>query len=685
MSLKRVSVRSGEDNCVLNRHFQRKESICMETSNNGKDAMEVVMTEPNCSSKDGKDYCSRSIIASLRSSAKHKVLAQDNLTYVRKKRKEKVEHSGGNPAGNKMSHVECATIEGPCILNRQDDVNFIGYDEEHDKLSLVQRSKDVDLSLIPFGRRLADSDSTNGVVVTRSKVRETLRLFQAMFRKFVQDSESKTKGQPNYIRRIDLKVASILKEKMKWVNTGKPILGPVPGVEVGDEFHYRVELAIVGLHHPFQAGIDCLNTGSKSLATSIVSSGGYDGEIDGSDVLIYSGQGGNPGGGETKANDQKLERGNLALKNSMDEKIPVRVIRGFKDLKESDSLDARGKTISTFTYFGLYLVERYWVERGRHGNNVFMFRLRRILGQPELALKEVKMTQKSRVRVGVCVDDISQGKEKMPISAVNTIDDEKPSPLEYITNMIYPLQYNPVPPVGCDCINGCSDSLKCSCALRNGGELPFNHDGAIVEAKPLVYECGPSCKCPPSCYNRVSQHGIKFPLEIFKTKSTGWGVRSLSSIPSGSFICEYTGELLQDREAEQRTGNDEYLFDIGHNYNDAALWDGLSTLMPSDLKTNSACETVEGIGFTIDAAKFGNIGRFINHSCSPNLYAQNVLFDHGDKRMPHIMLFCAENIPPLQELTYHYNYSLDQVRDSDGNIKRKACYCGSSECSGRMY
>ncbi|KAK9198299.1 hypothetical protein WN944_013483 [Citrus x changshan-huyou] len=155
-----------------------------------------------------------------------------------------------------------------------------------------------------------------------------------------------------------------------------------------------------------------------------------------------------------------------------------------------------------------------------------------------------------------------------------------------------------------------------------------------------------------SCYNRVSQQGIKVQLEIIKTEAQGWGVRSLNSIPSGSFICEYAGELLEEKEAERRTSNDEYLFDVGNNYNDV---------------------------------EYGNVGRFVNHSCSPNLYAQNVLYDHEDKRMPHIMLFAAENIPPLQELTYHYNYVIDQVYDSSGNIKKKSCFCGSSECTGRLY
>ena len=250
--------------------------------------------------------------------------------------------------------------------------------------------------------------------------------------------------------------------------------------------------------------------------------------------------------------------------------------------------------------------------------------------------------------------------------------------------MIYPNWCRPLPPKGCECTNGCSDSEKCLCAVKNGGEIPYNRNGAIVEAKPLVYECGPSCKCSSSCHNRVWQHGIKFQLENFKTKSRGWGGRSLNSIPSGSFICEYIGELLEEKEADQRTGNDEYLFDIGNNYNDSSLWDGLSSLMPDSHA--SSCEVVVGdSGFTMDAAQYANVGRFVNHSCSPNLYAQNLPYDHEDKRVPHIMFFSAENIPPLQELTYYYNYTIGQIRDSNGNIKKKSCSCGSIECTGRVY
>ena len=41
----------------------------------------------------------------------------------------------------------------------------------------------------------------------------------------------------------------------------------------------------------------------------------------------------------------------------------------------------------------------------------------------------------------------------------------------------------------------------------------------------------------------------------------GWGVRSLAVIPQGSFVCEYTGELIPDSEADDRD-DDCYLFDL---------------------------------------------------------------------------------------------------------------------------
>ncbi|KAF3324912.1 histone-lysine N-methyltransferase, H3 lysine-9 specific SUVH4-like protein [Carex littledalei] len=558
----------------------------------------------------------------------------------------------------------------------------------------IDRRESGDVDLEEYGSRaIMQSGGLNGYrpgkkddVPTdpRAKVKRCLRLFQVISRQLLQEVESGKKLPDMEINRIDLRTAKILGELNETLNRDKPVVGLVPGVEVGDEYRYRAELSVLGLHRPPQAGIDYTMWNGIHIATSIVASGGYSDDMENENVLIYTGAGGKPTGktGHTEPEDQKLKRGNLALKNSIETKTPVRVIHG-------QSTSNSGKVVMTFTYDGLYRVEKYWREKETYMVKgepktvaVFKFRLKRLEGQPELNWSKLKKVQRSKVREGLCFKDISLGKEKLPICVINTIDNKNPRQFQYITKTVYPAWYQKTRPKGCTCKGPCSDPKTCSCAVKNGGQIPFNFNGAIVKAKRLIYECGPMCGCPPSCYNRVSQHGIKYPLEVFKTEKRGWGVRSLSSIPSGSFVCEYIGELLRDREAEQRT-NDEYLFDIGHNYDDSALWEGL--LSDDGIITDEVGAPSSEEGYTIDALERGNVGRFINHSCSPNLYAQDVLFDHDDKKMPHVMFFACENIPPLKELTYHYNYGIGAVRGSDGSVKVKECYCGASECKGRLY
>lgn len=58
--------------------------------------------------------------------------------------------------------------------------------------------------------------------------------------------------------------------------------------------------------------------------------------------------------------------------------------------------------------------------------------------------------------------------------------------------------------------------------------------------------------------------------------------------------------------------------------------------------------------FCIDAGSTGNIARFINHCCEPNLFVQCVLSTHDDLRLARIMLFAADNIPPLQVIHFVY-------------------------------
>lgn len=85
------------------------------------------------------------------------------------------------------------------------------------------------------------------------------------------------------------------------------------------------------------------------------------------------------------------------------------------------------------------------------------------------------------------------------------------------------------------------------------------------------------------------------------------------------------------------------------------------------------------VAYVMDSRICGNIGRFLNHSCEPNLFVQNVFVDTHDLRFPWIAYFAHKYIPAGTELTWDYNYPIGSVE----NVV-KYCFCGSSRCRGRL-
>lgn len=83
--------------------------------------------------------------------------------------------------------------------------------------------------------------------------------------------------------------------------------------------------------------------------------------------------------------------------------------------------------------------------------------------------------------------------------------------------------------------------------------------------------------------------------------------------------------------------------------------------------------------YIMDAKQVGNIGRYLNHSCEPNVFVQNVFVDTHDLRFPWVAFFAIHNIRAGTELTWDYNYEVDSV---PGKIKY--CYCGAKKCRGRL-
>ncbi|KAM4527978.1 histone-lysine N-methyltransferase EHMT1 isoform 2-T2 [Odontesthes bonariensis] len=269
--------------------------------------------------------------------------------------------------------------------------------------------------------------------------------------------------------------------------------------------------------------------------------------------------------------------------------------------------------------------------------------------------RDAKNSRLRQAEEKVLHSDLSLGLERVPIPCVNSVDSEPyPEGYKYISENcvtspmnidrnITHLQY-------CVCKEDCSSSI-CMC-----GQLSlrcwYDKSGCLLpefcrEEPPLIFECNHACSCWRTCKNRVVQNGLRIRLQLFRTGKKGWGVRALQDIPQGTFVCEYVGEIISEAEAEMRQ-NDAYLFSLDDK--------------PQDL-------------YCVDARFYGNISRFLNHMCEPNLFACRVFTTHQDLRFPHIAFFASENIKAGEELGFNYGDHFWEVKS-----KLFSCECGSSKC-----
>ncbi|XP_053521342.1 histone-lysine N-methyltransferase SETDB2 isoform X6 [Artibeus jamaicensis] len=87
----------------------------------------------------------------------------------------------------------------------------------------------------------------------------------------------------------------------------------------------------------------------------------------------------------------------------------------------------------------------------------------------------------------------------------------------------------------------------------------------------------------------------------------------------------------------------------------------------------------KGNVFLLDATKEGNVGRFLNHSCCPNLLVQNVFVETHDRNFPLVAFFTNRYVKARTELTWDYGYEAGTVPD-----KEILCQCGVNKCRKKI-
>ncbi|XP_016140599.1 histone-lysine N-methyltransferase, H3 lysine-36 and H4 lysine-20 specific-like [Sinocyclocheilus grahami] len=190
-----------------------------------------------------------------------------------------------------------------------------------------------------------------------------------------------------------------------------------------------------------------------------------------------------------------------------------------------------------------------------------------------------------------------------------------------------------------------SEIPRCNCKVSD--ENPCGIDSECIN-RMLMYECHPQvCPVEERCQNQCFTKRQYTEVEIFRTLSRGWGLRSVSDIKKGAFVNEYVGEVIDEEECRAR---------IKHAQENNICNFYMLTLDKDRI---------------IDAGPKGNQSRFMNHSCQPNCETQKWTVN-GDTR---VGLFALEDIPTGVELTFNYNL------ECLGNGKT-VCKCGAPNCSG---
>jgi len=171
-------------------------------------------------------------------------------------------------------------------------------------------------------------------------------------------------------------------------NIEKGHFGPVPGVEVGQRWQYRIQLSELGVHAPPVAGI---SGGKDKGCNSLVLAGGYEDDKDHGYEFTYTGSGGRDLSGNKRTAeqsfDQTLTKSNAAIAVSCNAKFndkkgnestdwqegkPIRVCRSYKFQKHSKYAPDAG-----VRYDGIYKVVKYYPQTGESGFIVWKFVLRR--------------------------------------------------------------------------------------------------------------------------------------------------------------------------------------------------------------------------------------------------------------------------------------------------------------------
>eukprot|EP00258_Populus_trichocarpa_P024565 XP_024440584.1 probable inactive histone-lysine N-methyltransferase SUVR1 isoform X2 [Populus trichocarpa] len=226
-----------------------------------------------------------------------------------------------------------------------------------------------------------------------------------------------------------------------------------------------------------------------------------------------------------------------------------------------------------------------------------------------------------------------------------------------------------------DCISLTRDPQRQCLSYCRDCPLERSKNDEILEPckghvkRKYIEECWSKCGCHKQCGNRVVQRGIRCKLQVFFTpEGKGWGLRTLEMLPKGTFVCEYVGEILTNKELYERK--------MQRTSSSKTEKHAYPVLLDADWCMKGVVKDEEAL--CLDATFYGNIARFINHRClDANMIEIPVKIETPDHHYYHLAFFTTRGVNALEELTWDYGIDFD---DTDQPVEVFPCRCGSKFC-----
>ncbi|KAE9366847.1 hypothetical protein N431DRAFT_351183 [Stipitochalara longipes BDJ] len=198
---------------------------------------------------------------------------------------------------------------------------------------------------------------------------------------------------------------------------------------------------------------------------------------------------------------------------------------------------------------------------------------------------------------------------------------------------------------GCACVESaiaCCVSDNCICIQMNR------------ECGPQCGTCGANDRINPAnryedelfkkgCQNIVLQRGVSKKLVMGESQLVGFGLYVVEPVQKGDYLSEYAGEVISSAEAERR----------------GIIYDRKFLSFLFDLNGD----------WVIDAARFGNKTRFINHADNEKNCEAKIVLVNGEHRIKFVAL---RDINAGEELLFNYGKKFAEKHGLSAKLPKAA-------------